>query len=194
VPVACNPTCHRYLWRTGGDQVPEPDSELEKGPDDVALGVQFNTCIDAFTRHNGGTLFKLGSHRLNIGPPRQWNELPGAEEIFPGGRSLAGGGAVGRAMTPYGGADAQTIECPAGSVILYDARTWHRMGENRSGAPRSCIPLATIPSFVMPFFDKAPVRPPQSEHVDAALDSYVLIRCPSTLKQRVSDTDNNAGV
>jgi hypothetical protein len=31
-----------------------------------------------------------------------------------------------------------------------------RMGENRSDAPRSCIPLATIPSFVMPFFDKAP--------------------------------------
>ena len=126
----------------------------------MALGVQFNTCIDAFTRHNGGTLFVLGSHLLNVGPPREWNEVPGLDsEEFPGGRSLAGGGAVGRAMTPYAGASCQTIECPAGSVILYDARTWHRMGENRSNVPRSCIPLATIPSFVMPFFDKAPVRP-----------------------------------
>jgi hypothetical protein len=34
--------------------VPEPEDDLEKGPDDVALGVQFNTCIDAFSRHNGG--------------------------------------------------------------------------------------------------------------------------------------------
>ena len=31
------------------------------------------------------------------------------------------------------------------------------MGENRSDGPRSCIPLATIPAFVMPFFDKSPV-------------------------------------
>ena len=111
-----------YLWRTGGDQVPEPQESLG-GPDDVALGVQFNTCIDAFSRGNGGTLFKLGSHRLNVGPPREWNQVPSGEAL-PGGRSLAGvepqalcpclwiqghvltdclcgqGGAVGKGMTP----------------------------------------------------------------------------------------------
>ena len=44
-----------YLWRTGGDRVPEPEAPRE-GPDDAILGVQFNTCIDAFTKDNGGTV------------------------------------------------------------------------------------------------------------------------------------------
>jgi hypothetical protein len=29
------------------------------------------------------------------------------------------------------------------------------MGENRSGRPRPCIPLATVPGYVAPFFDKS---------------------------------------
>ena len=41
------------------------------------------------------------------------------------------------------------VRCTFGrSVILYDARTWHRMGENRSNEPRPCVPLATIPGYV----------------------------------------------
>jgi hypothetical protein len=107
-----------------------------------------------------GTLFKLGSHRLNVGPPHEWNRVPDETDPLPGGRSTAGGvfsccvlvpslswpittvcvvgnlplnssgvsagGAVGKAMTPYAGPECHTVECPAGSVILYDARTWHR--------------------------------------------------------------------
>ena len=101
-----------YLWRTGGDRVPEPEAPRE-GPDDAILGVQFNTCIDAFTKDNGGTRFKLGSHRLNVGPPREWNGDPEK-----GGRAGAGGGQVGKGQQPYDGEEAQTVECPAGSVIL----------------------------------------------------------------------------
>jgi hypothetical protein len=125
-----------YLWRTGGERVPEPAGP-GAGPDGrvstPALGVQFNTCIAPFTRANGGTRFVLGSHARNRGPPPTWNlgadvlpdVLAGRAEP-PGGRSLAGGGVTGRGVQPYDGPAAQTLECPAGSVILYDARTWHR--------------------------------------------------------------------
>ena len=34
------------------------------------------------------------------------------------------------------------------------------MGENRSGENRACVPLAMIPSYVMPFFVRTPRPPP----------------------------------
>ena len=33
------------------------------------------------------------------------------------------------------------------------------MGENRSGENRACVPLAMIPSYVMPFFVRTPLPP-----------------------------------
>mmetsp|Transcript_40503 Transcript_40503/g.126059 ORF Transcript_40503/g.126059 Transcript_40503/m.126059 type:complete len:442 (-) Transcript_40503:61-1386(-) len=138
-----------YLWRAREGRIPE--GEQLGDSDGLPLGVQFNTCIDAFTKDNGSTRFVLGSHRRNRGPPRAWNGSPD----LPGGMSTAGGGVVGRHVQPYCGAGAQTIDCPAGSVILYDARTWHRQGENRTNSPRAAVPLAIVPNYVMPFFDKS---------------------------------------
>eukprot|EP01051_Picozoa_sp_SAG22_P019016 SAG22_NODE_3379_length_1746_cov_1.474803_2_plen_60_part_00 len=56
-----------------------------------------------FTPENGGTCFRLGSRDLNHRPFKEW------------------GGKMG-----YSGPEATQFRAPAGTVILYDARTWHR--------------------------------------------------------------------
>lgn len=130
-----------YLWgitgRVGGDRVPIHTSG------DLVLGVQCNICISEFTRDNGATCFKLGSHTLNEGPPQNWGI--GTDYSQPGYREEHG--------LPYNGPEADTIEAPAGSIILYDARTWHRAGVNRTDQKRAAILQAVTPMYIMPFID-----------------------------------------
>ena len=45
------------------------------------------------------------------------------------------------------------MEAPAGSVLLYDARTWHRAGVNRTDERRAAMLQAVTPMYVMPFSD-----------------------------------------
>ena len=129
-----------YLWGTppesGGDQVPT-------GGGDLLLGIQRNICVTDFTKANGATCFKLGSHSANVGPPKEWGIW--TDYMRPGHRAEHG--------LLYGGPDVDTIEAPAGSIILYDTRTWHRAGVNRTGAKRAAILQAVTPRFVMPFID-----------------------------------------
>jgi ectoine hydroxylase-related dioxygenase (phytanoyl-CoA dioxygenase family) len=48
---------------------------------------------------------------------------------------------------------AKQVIAPAGSVILFDSRVWHRAGLNRSGGPRRIVtPMYTKP-FYKPQFD-----------------------------------------
>ncbi len=54
---------------------------------------------------------------------------------------------------PYSGADADVVEAPAGSVVLFYARTWHRAGVNRTSEKRGAIVQSVIPAFLMPFAD-----------------------------------------
>ena len=110
------------------------------------LGVQRNVCVSAFTRERGATAFKLGSHALNSAPPEAW----GRAEIHarPGHRAKCG--------LPYNGPEADVIEAPAGSIILYDARTWHRAGVNRTPHKRAAMLQAVTPMFVMPKNDTSP--------------------------------------
>ena len=53
-----------YLWGTG-DRIPVPSGDL-------VLGMQRNVCVSDFNRHNGATLFKLGSHDTGTPPPEEW--------------------------------------------------------------------------------------------------------------------------
>ena len=53
-----------YLWGTG-DRVPVPSGDL-------VLGMQRNVCVSDFTRENGATIFKLGTHASNEAPPEEW--------------------------------------------------------------------------------------------------------------------------
>ena len=54
---------------------------------------------------------------------------------------------------PYNGPDADVIEAPAGSMILFDTRTWHRAGINRSGENRAAILMDITPAYIVPYSD-----------------------------------------
>ena len=107
---------------------------------ELVLGVQRNVCVSDFTKERGATLFKLGSHAHNHAPPEEWGNA--AAHAQPGYRAAHG--------LPYDGAAADVIEAPAGSIILYDARTWHRAGVNRTPRKRAAMLQAMLPAFVMP--------------------------------------------
>ena len=49
----------------------------------------------------------------------------------------------------------EQVECPQGSVVMYDARTWHRQGVNRSDRDRAALLNAVTPSFVLPMLDQS---------------------------------------
>lgn len=130
-----------YLWgitrRVGGDRIPT------KSSGDLVMGVQRNICVSEFRKANGATAFKLGTHQLNSGPPAAWGL--GTDYSQPGYRAEHG--------LPYSGPDADIVEAPAGSIILYDARTWHRAGVNRTGERRAAMLQAITPMYIMPFTD-----------------------------------------
>ena len=123
-----------YHWGTNADGlVPTPTGE-------TVLGVQRNVCVSEFTRERGATAFKLGSHAKDHGPPDDWGTA--TRHGKPGHRAGHG--------LPYNGPEADVIEAPAGSVILYDARTWHRAGVNRTPHGRAAILQAMTPMYIMP--------------------------------------------
>lgn len=82
-----------------------------------------NICVSDFTHLNGATAFVSGSHSGDFHVPEDWN-APLKED--PPGMS-------------YTGPDATVYEAPSGSIILYDARTWHRAGYNRSEHKRAAM-------------------------------------------------------
>jgi hypothetical protein len=132
-----------YLWgitpRVAGDRIPVHDA----GP--FAMAVQRNICITDFTKENGATLFKLGSHARHSAPPEEWGL--GSAYSEQGYRAEHG--------LPYAGPEAEVLEAPAGSIIIYDARTWHRTGVNVTDERRAAMLQAVIPMYIMPFMDTA---------------------------------------
>lgn len=113
--------------------VPSPSGE-------AVLGVQRNVCISPFTREGGATAFKLGSHALDRPPPKEWGDA--TAHAKPGFRAEHG--------LPYNGPDADIVEAPGGSIILYDSRTWHRAGVNRTPKKRAAMLQAMTPMYIFP--------------------------------------------
>ena len=124
-----------YLWGTG-DRIPLPSGDL-------ILGMQRNVCVSDFRKDNGATLFKLGSHRSNTPPPAAWGL---STSTYRKGHRASHG-------LPYAGPEADVIEAPAGTIILYDARTWHRAGINQTDRKRGAMIQAIVPGYIMPFMD-----------------------------------------
>lgn len=124
-----------YLWGTG-DRIPVPSGEL-------VLGIQRNVCVSDFTKENGATIFKLGTHASNEAPPEEWGISN--HTYRKGFRETYG--------LPYGGEESDLIEAPAGTIILYDARTWHRAGMNMTDHRRGAIIQAIVPGYIIPFMD-----------------------------------------
>jgi hypothetical protein len=85
--------------------------------------------VDEFRPDNGATRFVPGSHR--------WTDLPGA--------------VVADCVAPYPG---EVLACgPAGSVILFDATTWHGHTANTSQAGRRSLQATFIPRAGRPATD-----------------------------------------
>ena len=116
------------------------EGRVPAGTGQVVLGVQRNVCISEFSKVGGATVFKLGSHTRDEGPPADWGT---AELVYrPDYREKRG--------LPYNGVEADVIEAPGGSIILYDARTWHRAGVNRTDKKRGAMLQAMIPMYILP--------------------------------------------
>lgn len=107
------------------------------------MGVQRIVCVSEFTKYRGATAFKLGSHALERGPPENWGV---ARDAYQPGHRAANG-------LPYNGPDADVIEAPSGSMILFDTRTWHRAGINRSEQNRAAILMDMTPAYIVPYSD-----------------------------------------
>lgn len=129
-----------YLWGITGHQ---QDSRVPTASGSTVLGVQRNVCISDFTKLGGATAFKLGSHILETPPPESWGR--GSKYFQSNAREQYG--------LPYSGPEADIIETPGGSIILYDARTWHRAGINRKDKKRAAMLQAVTPMYIMPFSD-----------------------------------------
>lgn len=130
-----------YLW---GISRKSPDERIpiHEAPE-LVLGIQRNICISPFRKEFGATAFKLGSNKLHSAPPSEWGT--GSTYSQRGYRKEHG--------LPYNGPEADIVEAPAGSIILYDARTWHRAGVNHVDERRAAMLQAIIPMYIMPFAD-----------------------------------------
>ena len=129
-----------YLWGITGNS---KDGWVPTASGSTVLGVQRNVCVSDFTKLGWATAFKLGYHVQETAPPESWGR--GSRYFKPGARKQHG--------LPYSGPEADIIEAPGGSIILYDARTWHRAGINRQGKKRAAMLQAIIPMYVMPYGD-----------------------------------------
>ena len=126
-----------YHWGINAHgKVPTPSGQ-------TVMGVQRIVCVSEFTKVHGATAFKLGSHALDHGPPEEWGLAKDA--YHPDYRAANG--------LPYNGPDADIIEAPAGSMILFDTRTWHRAGVNRSEKGRAAILMDMTPAYIVPYAD-----------------------------------------
>lgn len=126
-----------YHWGINAPgKVPTPSGK-------TVMGVQRIVCVSEFTKYRGATAFKLGSHSLDHGPPEKWGV---ASDVYqPDYRAVNG--------LPYNGPDADVIEAPPGSMILFDTRTWHRAGINRSTQKRAAILMDMTPAYIVPYSD-----------------------------------------
>lgn len=97
--------------------------------------------IDPFTDESGGTLAVVGTH--------QKNEPPDPD---------------------YLAAEASTVVCPPGSMLLFDSTLWHAAGSNTSGKDR----LAVNHQFTRSYFKQ------QIDYVRALGDAVVLEQKPRT--------------
>ena len=129
-----------YMW---GSDRSAAAYRVPPGADELVLGIQRNICVSDFRVDNGATVFCLASHGAHAVPPVEWGRSRDTRR--PGHRAEHG--------LPYAGEGTDVIEAPAGTIILYDARIWHRAGVNRTNRRRGAIIQAVTAGFIIPFFD-----------------------------------------
>jgi hypothetical protein len=112
------------------------------------LGLIF--MVDAFGADNGATRFVPGSHR--------WTEFPAETFSDP--------------CAPH--PDELLASGPAGSVILFNASTWHGHTANTSAAPRRSLQATFIPRDGKPATDFAARMLPETYARIGAIARYVI--------------------
>jgi hypothetical protein len=132
-----------YMW---GSDRGRRAYRVPAGSDELCLGVQRNICVSDFRVENGATVFKLGSHALGEIAPEPWGRA--RDTYRPGHRAEHG--------LPYAGPETDIVEAPAGTILLYDARTWHRAGVNTTNRRRGMVLQAITPGFIIPFMPMGP--------------------------------------
>jgi ectoine hydroxylase-related dioxygenase (phytanoyl-CoA dioxygenase family) len=105
--------------------------------------ISINTffALEEFTAENGGTQVVPGTHQRATPPSQRYLEQ-----------------------------QAVSVECPAGSMIIFDSTLWHAAGENRSGADRLAVNQQFTRSYVKQ----------QVDYVRALGDEVVLEQPPRT--------------
>lgn len=88
-------------------------------------------CLDDMTGENGGTQFISASHKIS--------DAEAAKEIW---RDVA--------KEKFSPEEIVTARCPAGSAILFDTKTLHAAGHNRSDVPRRTIQLEWVGENSLP--------------------------------------------
>jgi hypothetical protein len=132
-----------YMW---GSERAKRAYRVPPGSDELCLAVQRNICVSDFRVESGATVFKLGSHASGEIAPEPWGRA--RDTYRPGHRAEHG--------LPYAGPETAIIEAPAGTILLYDARTWHRAGVNITNRRRGAVIQAITPGFIVPFMPMGP--------------------------------------
>ncbi|HEY3888703.1 MAG TPA: phytanoyl-CoA dioxygenase family protein [Caulobacteraceae bacterium] len=92
----------------GGEMVLHADQIFVPEPwADAPQGLNVTWCLDDFTEANGATRFVPGSHRLNRAPG------PADREV-----------------------ETVAMQAPAGSIVVFESRLWHRTGHNQTASER----------------------------------------------------------
>jgi ectoine hydroxylase-related dioxygenase (phytanoyl-CoA dioxygenase family) len=92
----------------GGEMVLHADQIFVPEPwSSEPQGLNVAWCLDDFTEANGATRFAPGSHKLNRAPRPE----DAAVETAP-------------------------MEAPAGSIVVFESRVWHKTGYNRTAGER----------------------------------------------------------
>jgi len=109
--------------------------------DGYVASVNTMLAIDEFTGSNGGTLVVPGTHQRPGRPTQGFLE-----------------------------AGSVAVECPAGSMFVFDSTLWHASGRNMTGSDR----LAINHMFTRSFFKQ------QIDYVRALGDDFILSQSPRT--------------
>lgn len=105
------------------------------------IGLNIMFPIDEYKKENGGTKIVPGTHQQEIPPSVEYLEK-----------------------------NSISVECPGGSMIVFDSTLWHSAGLNRSGKDRHAINHIYTPSYIKP----------QMDHVRHLGNDVVLAQKPRT--------------
>jgi len=149
-----------YMW---GSERARRAYRVPPGSDELCLAIQRNICVSDFRVDNGATVFKLGSHAAGQIAPEPWGRA--RDTYRPEHRAEHG--------LPYAGPETDIIEAPAGTILLYDARTWHRAGVNTTNRRRGAVIQAITPGFIIPFY---PLGPPYKGFLESDVPAQLTER------------------